>query len=277
MRQYIPRVVRVATLGLFLLVSLPAHIDAQLALPRSTEPSAPDHGTSEISLMALQIPFCIVLLFLYITHTIVVFNKRKSMHKLENRDGRLFKSYIPTSFSDPDRWTFIVTTIALPVGVYLVSELFSSDGIRNNTTGVPALAAPRAAYSFSMSVFIIMIALEVSYISNLIKHDWRQLLTGALALDLVSFLGYSLMERPSPADYPALNEFQRSVIVSSVFFLVTGVASLVSSLVTLYSARTYEVFALAGSEAFKVRERQDSDKAQDGDRVQDSIENTEEK
>lgn len=114
-----------------------------------------------------------------------------------------------------------------------------------------------------------MVALEISYIYNLLKDEWRHLLTGALTLDLIAVLGYSLMAEPSPVDYPVILGEPPAMFFPTLFLFAAGTASAASSLVTLYYARIYDLFAQGATGKFVVQPSAEHDDRGNSNSVSD--------
>lgn len=208
---------------------------------RSQSSSSKVQGSAAAS---IQIFFCSLLIVGYIFHIFVVYKHLRDLDNPTNRSSEPFGNYIANDWRDPTRWTFLLSTILLPIGLYFVSETFSSNGILSQADRSSGVIWQRLAYTFSMAVFIIMITLEISYIYNLVDDYWRKILTGALTLDFIAFLGYSLMGEPQQT---YLNE---PVIFNAVFLFLAGLASLISSFLTLYFTRTHERFFIGNTSDF---------------------------
>ena len=104
---------------------------------------------------ALQMVFRSVLTILYMIHLSVVFRKRSFLDNPINMDNQKLCDYLPKGMwrKHPHRWTFFLTTFALPIGIFLTSEILSPGGIVSIPQGAQHVAWPRAAYAYSMGYF----------------------------------------------------------------------------------------------------------------------------
>ena len=155
-----------------------------------------------------------------------IFMVQAKLTQLDRADDQGTIDYsrsVPDWFS-PHRWAFFLVVIFLPVGLSLCSRVLP---LENN------VFLPTLAYHFAASIFIIMITLEIAAIFDLSNDEWRPLLTAALTIDLLAFVGFSMMDKPDP-------EKVANGIFMALFFLASGATSLASSFLTLYHARTYE-------------------------------------
>ena len=195
----------------------------------------------------IKVLFCSLLIIGYVVHIGVVWKHSRDLGNPTNRSREPFGNYIANDWRDPTRWTFLLSTILLPIGLYFVSETFSSNGILSQVgRSSGGVIWQHLAYTFSMAVFIIMITLEISYIYNLLHDYWRKILTGALTLDFIAFLGYSLIGEPQQT-------YLEPAIFETMFLFLAGFASLISSFLTLYFTRTHERFFIGITSDFAVK------------------------
>ena len=176
---------------------------------------------------------CSILVVAYVLHIFVVYKKNAGLMDDKNHSGERYLKYQSRGYFDPTRWTFLLAIFALPLGISLVSRIFHSDNAVDAADHL-FLLLPSLAYNFSISVFIITITLEISYIHNILVNEWQSMLIGALSIDIVSFLFYSLIGNPSPY-YTSTGYFAPDfALFSSVFLFLTGLTSFISTFLTLY-------------------------------------------
>lgn len=166
---------------------------------------------------------CAVLFLCWLWQIFMVQVKLKELDRADDQSTIGYSRSAPDWLS-PHRWAFFLVVIFLPVGLSLCSRVLPLE---------ETIFPPELAYHFAASIFIIMITLEIAAIFNLSNDEWRPLLTAALTIDLLAFVGFSMMGKPSSPD--VANE-----VFMALFFLATGATSLVSSFLTLYHARTYQ-------------------------------------
>ena len=187
--------------------------------------SLPEIPTYEIVILLS----CIVLMFFWICHIYMIDKKLKELDRSKRPKIAIYSSQMPGWFS-PHRWAFFLVVIFLPVGLSIISRILPME---------KPVFLPELAYHFAVSVFIIMITLEIAAIYNLPDNKsnnvWRPMLTAALTIDLLAFIGFSLTNEP-PENEITLGPFMIT------FYVASGIISIVSTFLTLYVARTYELF-----------------------------------
>ncbi len=197
---------------------------------------------------------------LIIFWTIQIFMVRVKLKELMLSDDLItvdFCSKLPFWYS-PHRWFFFVVVIVLPVGLSFVSHVFSTytevpikeeiifDGIDPDKAGAfleeiepnkEGIVFEEIAFQFAISVFIIMITLQIAALYNLpdLSSLWRPLLIAALVIDLLAFTTFSLLDFLKGKYGDGVNGD-----LMILFFLISGVMSIVSSVFPLYYVKTYE-------------------------------------
>ena len=187
--------------------------------------SQTDQGTASDEFIHEYVIFagCAVLFLCWLWQIFMVQARLKELDRADVQSTIGYSRSVPDWLS-PHRWAFFLVVIFLPVGLSLCSRVLPLE---------KTVFPPELAYHFAASIFIIMITLEVAAIFNLSNDEWRPLLTAALTIDLLAFVGYSMMGQP------ASPEVENKGFMA-LFFLASGATSLASSFLTLYHARTYE-------------------------------------
>ncbi len=198
-----------------------------MSLPALSQVSLEPDVTTPLNQVVIVV-FCAFLVLGWTFHIWMVSLRLRELDGLDKNTSSPYSEFI-VDWNTPARWTFFLTVMVLPVGLSLVSSIFP---MTDN------LSVSEISYQFAISIFIIMITLEIAALYNLVRDEWRPMLTAALTIDLVAFFGLGLLKEPQQriADGPDLGLFM------SVFFLGSGLASLGSSFLTLYHARTFDQF-----------------------------------
>ncbi|MCY3986446.1 MAG: hypothetical protein OXF23_05330 [Candidatus Dadabacteria bacterium] len=168
---------------------------------------------------------CFSLTVLWTIQILMVHIKLRELRLSDDSKTADFHSKIPFWYT-PHRWVFLLVIILLPIGLSVISQIFLRSG---------EFSFGFISFQFALSVFIIMITLEITTIYNLPDIDkiWRQILTAALVIDLLAFITFLSLRS-------ILNEDNLYGGFMILFFILSGLISLVSSFITLYYTKTYE-------------------------------------
>ena len=199
----------------------------------STESSQKVNESVTFSSEIVILSFCILFIVGWIFHVYMIGRKLDEMDNQSDSAETKYSAFLG-SWKDPMRWSFLSTVIVLPVGLSLVLGIFRTNGA-SFLGSDPFL--PELSYQFAIAIFLVMITLEIASIYNTIEHEWRPMLTAALTIDLVAFSAFALMGAPTREQGILLDG-----LVMLTFFLISGIVSVVSSFLTLYHARTYDLF-----------------------------------
>ena len=208
----------------------PAQAEADLSANQGTAGKSVDQKNT------LVVLFCSLIVVLYLTHIYIALTKERSQN-VRNKNGVLYVEF-KQELDKADGWTFFLVTLVLPLGISLVSIFFSTGGVARAESPSYAFITALSAYHFSRSVFILMITLEITYWYNLVQNDWQRMLSGALIIDFISYLGFTLIGEPvDPKRYEG--------VFIGLFIGLSGAASFLSSFITIYYSKLFDLFALA--------------------------------
>ena len=206
-----------------------------LGTPVSPLPASPQDATTSTthSPEIVIFSFCVILLVGWFVHILMVHRKVQDLQQETENEAISYSKFLG-SWYNPERWTFLSTVIVLPVGLSLALGIFRVDGVLF-LDRIPFL--PGLAYQFAISIFLIMITLEIAALHNTSEEQWRSMLTAALTIDLVAFSVFAMMGEPAEKH----NSLFGGVLILS-FFLLSGIISVMSSFLTLYHARIYDLY-----------------------------------
>ena len=185
--------------------------------------------------------WCLLLAGGYIRHIVYVRSIEIGI-ETQGENAEAYKAF-KAEQDERFKWPFLLVTIVLP----LVSSLVSTSVAQPVAAGAePAswLRITTAFYLLAKAVFILMITVEISYWYNLDRQStrhWRPPLTGALILDFLSLLIFLVIIRPPT---PGMSN-----VFTAGFLLATACASFLSSYLTIYYTRVYQLFNANGNKA----------------------------
>ena len=200
--------------------------------------------SSNVPEPVIALLLCAPLTVAYTVHVVMLVFKRMELAGRENRHSQSYGSYSSGGLLSPSMWSYFLSTIMLPLGIAIVSRIAFEDSDPRTWANL--------AYTFAIAVFIVMITLEISTMNNLISGEWRPLLNGALSLDLLSLLAFSLMGIPAYDSSGSQYAFLPNTLdISTLFLFLTGLSSLLSSFLTLHYTRVFDMFAIGDTRQFK--------------------------
>lgn len=131
-----------------------------------------------------------------------------------------------------DVWLFLLITIGLPLFFSLYSSWVTNPmEVVDEQSLVDLLPAP--FFTFAISIFVLMITIEVSFLYNKASTNWQAFIIGALVIDIIALLVFLGLIKPPEKIVP------ESSILLIVFFVAVGIGSLLSSCATIYLAKIH--------------------------------------
>jgi hypothetical protein len=168
------------------------------------------------------------LLIGYLIHFVVAYSRHSQLMETEEIKNRLESLPIGTT------WFFFLATIGLPLFCSLCAGWVTNPVIPvENIDVVKMLPAP--FFNVAISIFILMITIEIGFLYNDSALKWRAFIQAALILDLIALLTFLVVVKPPTA----VIEASSGLLI--FFFILVAIASLVSSCATIYFAKIHSV------------------------------------
>lgn len=181
-----------------------------------------------------EIIFYIIITLLYIAHISVAWDKEKNT--IATSGKKVNFSQFKKNQQRESAYLFVLATLLLPLAAALLSIYFGEGGIWRESSKVNYdLKASHSLFYFAKSVFILMITLEMSYLLNLKENYWQGMLTGALILDFIAYVAFTLIGPPTDINF---SQFYIP------FVTLAGFAALSSSLLTIYHTRLFDMYSM---------------------------------
>ena len=129
-------------------------------------------------------------------------------------------------------WLFLLITIGLPLFFSLYASWVTNPlELVDSQPLVNLLPAP--FFTLAISIFVLMITIEVSFLYNKASSNWQGFIIGALVIDIIALLMFLGIVKP-----PELVVLDSSALLIT-FFTLVGVGSLASSCATIYYAKIH--------------------------------------
>lgn len=169
------------------------------------------------------------LLAAYLIHFYVSYSRHGELLAVDDATER--RNSLPYGTT----WVFLLTTIGLPLFCSLcASWVMSPVVVPEGFKVYEVLPAP--FFNLSISVFVLMITIEIGYLYNGAASSWRPYIIAALILDLMALLTFLVVVEP-----PVLEPNNSNAILAILLFLVVSIGSLCSSCGTIYFAKIHSV------------------------------------
>jgi hypothetical protein len=178
-----------------------------------------DFETSATGIISL------ILLGIYLIHLYIIYSRHTELIEIPETAQR-FES-LPSGTT----WIFLLTTIGLPLFCSIIANWVTSPIVIPIGASVSGhLKIP--FYNLAISVFVLMITIEIGYLYNDNTTKWRAYIVAALIIDLMALLTFLVIVKP-PTN---LDEGY-----TILFFIMVSLGSLISSCATIYYAKIHSV------------------------------------
>ncbi len=177
----------------------------------------------------LEATIALLLLVIYGGHTFVVISQH---FNLRSNDSALSQKI--DNLPAGNGWIFILVTVGLPFFCSLCAGWVANPPIiPANQTVVNIL--PSSLFSVAISIFILMITIEIGYLYDERVVKWRAYIIGALIIDIIALMCFlTIVGLPDKV-------ITESAGVNSFFFGLVSLGSVISSCGTIYLCKLHSV------------------------------------
>ncbi len=167
-----------------------------------------------------------ILLMIYAFHTYVVISHHFNIIENEVLAQRI------ESLPAGNGWIFLLVTVGLPLACSICAGWVNSPIIiPENSSAINVL--PSFLFNVAVSIFVLMITIEIGYLYDDRTTKWRPYIIGALIIDIIALLCFLTIV--SPPEKVVITNAE----VNSFFFGLVSLGSMVSSCGTIYLCKLH--------------------------------------
>lgn len=177
--------------------------------------------------LTFEATISLVLSFLYAAHAYIVFS-----HDTDLKTNEAVKEKIG-SLPAGTGWIFLLVTVGLPLVCSICANFHLAP------VQIPAEKSlwhvmPAFMYGLALTIFVLMITIEIGYLYDARFSSWKNYIIGALVLDLMSVLVFvAVLTKP-------VNVAEEQHI-DSLFYILVSIGSLVSSCGTILISKIHSM------------------------------------
>ena len=177
----------------------------------------------------LEATIALFLLIIYTGHTLVVISQHFNLRS-KNSDLSQKIDDLPAG----NGWIFILVTVGLPFFCSLCAGwVVNPPVIPDEQTVINIL--PSFLFGVAISVFILMITIEIGYLYDERVVQWRAYIIGALIIDIIALMCFlTIVGLPEKTIVEGAG-------VNSFFFGLVSLGSMISSCGTIYLCKLHSV------------------------------------
>ncbi|HAS6890715.1 hypothetical protein [Vibrio harveyi] len=168
------------------------------------------------------------LLAVYLVHIFFVYSRHSEL--LENSEISQKVGDFPSGHA----WVFVLVTIGLPLFCSFCASWVGNPVVVPEQ-GTVQMVLPFFLFNLAISIFVLMITIEIGYLYDDRIKSWRPYVIAALVVDLIALLLFLVVvKRPE-----AVVKGDTDTLV--VFFGLVALGSLISSCGTIYYSKIHSL------------------------------------
>lgn len=173
----------------------------------------------------------IILSIFYAIHSYKVISYHVDLRKNENTSRKIDE--LPPGTG----WNFMLVTVGLPLVCSLCASFHLNPiVIPSNKEFIDIM--PSFLYGAAITIFVLMITIEIGYLYDSRVSEWRTYIIGALVLDLMALLSFlSVLNAPPMVALGDTSE----IVINSLFFSLVSLGSLISSCGTILISKVHSL------------------------------------
>lgn len=173
----------------------------------------------------------LVLTIFYAIHLYKVISHNLDLRKHEELAEKI--DSLPSGTS----WNFMLVTVGLPLVCSLCAS-FHLNPITIPEKNTILNVLPAFLYGAAVTIFVLMITIEIGYLYDSRVSHWKSYIIGALVLDIMALLSFlSVLPPPKMVTVGETPE----IAINSIFFALVSLGSLLSSCGTILISKLHSL------------------------------------